>query len=130
MLDPPQDSRVAAAVQTLLEVQAVVAVAVSSARLHGCGGVGGWNHMFVWMASRPSFHRFPHTPHTQDDGSPPTTTPRKQHQQQLRVTPLGYHLAALPCPVRLGKMLVYGAVLGVLGPTLRYESLDDVPLLS
>ena len=71
------------------------------------------------------------TLHTQDDGGPHTTnttnttnTPRKQHQhhhhQQLRVTPLGYHLAALPCPVRLGKMLVYGAVLGVLGPTLRY----------
>ena len=34
------------------------------------------------------------------------------------MTPLGRHLAALPCPVRLGKMLIYGAIFGVLDPTL------------
>lgn len=61
----------------------------------------------------------------QDDDARPQPQPQRGQQQQqhqqprLRVTPLGQHLAALPCPVRLGKMLVYGAVLGVLGPTLR-----------
>lgn len=61
----------------------------------------------------------------QDDAGPTNNHRKQQHQQQyqqLRVTPLGHHLAALPCPVRLGKMLVYGAVLGVLGPTLRCVS--------
>jgi HrpA-like RNA helicase len=30
----------------------------------------------------------------------------------------GCHLSALPCPARVGKMLVYGAVLGCLDPVL------------
>lgn len=34
------------------------------------------------------------------------------------LTPLGWHLAALPCPVQVGKMLIYGAVLGCLSPLL------------
>jgi len=34
------------------------------------------------------------------------------------LTPLGRHLASLPVEPRIGKMLVYGAVLGCLGPIL------------
>ena len=34
------------------------------------------------------------------------------------LTPLGQHLAALPVDVRVGKMLLYGAVLGCLSPVL------------
>lgn len=34
------------------------------------------------------------------------------------LTPLGWHLAALPCPVQVGKMIIYGAVLGCLSPLL------------
>ena len=34
------------------------------------------------------------------------------------LTPLGVHLAALPLDVRLGKALVYGAILGVIDPVL------------
>lgn len=74
MLDPPEPMRLAAALATLKEVQAVVTPASSS----GSGG------------------------------------------EQL--TALGRHLAALPCPVRVGKMLVYGAVLGVLQPVLAIAS--------
>jgi HrpA-like RNA helicase len=35
------------------------------------------------------------------------------------LTPLGHHLAALPVNVRIGKMLVYAAVLGSLQPMVR-----------
>jgi HrpA-like RNA helicase len=35
-----------------------------------------------------------------------------------RLTPLGYHLAALPVDVRIGKMLIFGAILGVTEPVL------------
>ena len=35
-----------------------------------------------------------------------------------RLTPLGRHLAALPLDPRLGKLLLYGAALGCLGPAL------------
>ncbi|KAM3567167.1 hypothetical protein VYU27_010682, partial [Nannochloropsis oceanica] len=51
---------------------------------------------------------------------------------ELRITPLGRHLAALPCPVRLGKMLIYGALLGVLTPALAIAACMLVrnPLLS
>lgn len=34
------------------------------------------------------------------------------------LTPLGWHLSALPCPARVGKMLVYGAVLRCVSPIL------------
>jgi HrpA-like RNA helicase len=34
------------------------------------------------------------------------------------LTPLGKHLAALPCPPRVGKMCVYGCLLGCLSPVL------------
>ena len=43
---------------------------------------------------------------------------RGRGEEHLVVTPLGHHLAALPCPVHLGKMLIYGAIFGVLDPTL------------
>ncbi|KAK2151742.1 hypothetical protein LSH36_353g09030 [Paralvinella palmiformis] len=33
------------------------------------------------------------------------------------LTPLGHHLAALPVNVRIGKMLIYGAIFGCLQPT-------------
>lgn len=35
-----------------------------------------------------------------------------------RLTPLGHHLAALPVNVRVGKMLVYAAILGCLEPVV------------
>jgi len=35
-----------------------------------------------------------------------------------RLTPLGFHLAALPVDVRIGKMLIFGAILGVTEPVL------------
>jgi len=35
------------------------------------------------------------------------------------LTPLGHHLAALPVNVRIGKMLVYGAILGCLDEVVR-----------
>ena len=38
------------------------------------------------------------------------------HPSTPSLTPLGHHLAALPVDVRLGKMLVYSAVLGCLQP--------------
>jgi HrpA-like RNA helicase len=36
----------------------------------------------------------------------------------LPLTALGYHLAKMPCDVRLGKMLVYASLVGVLEPAL------------
>ena len=36
----------------------------------------------------------------------------------LALTPLGFHLSRLPVEPRLGKMLVYGCVLGCLPPVL------------
>ena len=38
--------------------------------------------------------------------------------EKENLTPLGQHLAALPVDVRVGKMLLYGAVLGCLGGAL------------
>ena len=36
--------------------------------------------------------------------------------EKENLTSLGQHLASLPVDVRVGKMLLYGAVLGCLGP--------------
>ena len=38
--------------------------------------------------------------------------------EKENLTPLGQHLAVLPVDVRVGKMLLYGAVLGCLSPVL------------
>ena len=38
--------------------------------------------------------------------------------EKENLTSLGQHLASLPVDVRVGKMLLYGAVLGCLGPVL------------
>jgi hypothetical protein len=35
------------------------------------------------------------------------------------LTPLGHHLAALPVHVRIGKMLLYGAIFGYLEPVVN-----------
>lgn len=35
------------------------------------------------------------------------------------LTPLGHHLAALPVHVRIGKMMIFGALLGCLEPVVR-----------
>lgn len=40
------------------------------------------------------------------------------------LTPLGFHLAALPLNVRIAKMLVYAAVFGVLYPAVSYQYLN------
>jgi ATP-dependent RNA helicase DHX57 len=37
-------------------------------------------------------------------------------QQDGTITPLGQHLAALPCTPRLGRILIYGALLGCAAP--------------
>jgi HrpA-like RNA helicase len=34
----------------------------------------------------------------------------------LCLTPLGVHLASLPCSPRVGKILIFGALFGCLGP--------------
>ncbi|CAM9277213.1 unnamed protein product, partial [Phaeothamnion confervicola] len=36
----------------------------------------------------------------------------------VQLTPLGWHLAAMPCPPRLGKMIVFGVVLACTEPVL------------
>ncbi len=33
-----------------------------------------------------------------------------------QLTPLGWHISAMPCPARAAKMLIYGALLGCVGP--------------
>ncbi len=33
-----------------------------------------------------------------------------------QLTPLGWHISAMPCPARAAKMLIYGALLGCIGP--------------
>ncbi|XP_048115602.1 ATP-dependent RNA helicase DHX29 [Alosa alosa] len=38
------------------------------------------------------------------------------HPEQHMLTPLGHHLAALPVNVKIGKMLIFGAILGCLEP--------------
>lgn len=122
MLDPPEEARLEAALRTLLEVQAVV-VSFDFLRLWGVclgGGDGG-----VWrihhLRENHARHARHDTTQEDDDATPAPTRPRRQQPPQLRVTPLGQHLAALPCPVRLGKMLVVGSVLGVQGPALRCD---------
>lgn len=44
------------------------------------------------------------------------------------LTPLGHHLAALPVTVRIGKMLVYAAVLGCLQPMVSKHSCSPTHL--
>ena len=54
--------------------------------------------------------------------------------RQEELTPLGYHLAALPVDVRLGKMLLYGALFGCVDPitmtaaAISYKSPFVAPL--
>lgn len=38
------------------------------------------------------------------------------HPSDHILTPLGLHLASLPVNVKIGKMLIYGAILGCLEP--------------
>lgn len=38
------------------------------------------------------------------------------HPSDHVLTPLGQHLASLPVNVKIGKMLIYGAILGCLEP--------------
>ncbi len=33
-----------------------------------------------------------------------------------QLTPLGWHISAMPCPARAAKMLIYGVLLGCIGP--------------
>lgn len=44
------------------------------------------------------------------------------HEQHNLLTPLGFHLGTLPLDVKLGKMLVFGALLGCLDPILTIAS--------
>lgn len=39
-----------------------------------------------------------------------------------KLTPLGQHLAALPVNVKIGKMLIFGAIFGCLDPVVSYNS--------
>lgn len=41
------------------------------------------------------------------------------HPTNHLLTPLGHHLASLPVNVKIGKMLIYGAILGCLEPIVR-----------
>uniref|UniRef100_A0A4W6C8I8 ATP-dependent RNA helicase DHX29 n=1 Tax=Lates calcarifer TaxID=8187 RepID=A0A4W6C8I8_LATCA len=41
------------------------------------------------------------------------------HPDNHLLTPLGHHLASLPVNVKIGKMLIYGAILGCLEPIVR-----------
>ncbi|TKS84319.1 ATP-dependent RNA helicase DHX29 [Collichthys lucidus] len=41
------------------------------------------------------------------------------HPSDHVLTPLGHHLASLPVNVKIGKMLIYGAILGCLEPIVR-----------
>ena len=41
---------------------------------------------------------------------------------EVVLTPLGFHLAALPLNVRIAKMLVYAAVFGCLYPAVSMEA--------
>ena len=41
-----------------------------------------------------------------------------ENGSQLRLTPLGFHLAHMPVDVRIGKMLVYGSLCKCLAPIL------------
>lgn len=38
--------------------------------------------------------------------------------QQEKLTPLGYHLASLPVDVRIGKLMLFGAIFRCLDPAL------------
>lgn len=40
-----------------------------------------------------------------------------------KLTPLGQHLAALPVNVKIGKMLIFGAIFGCLDPVVRQTTL-------
>ena len=39
-------------------------------------------------------------------------------QTEATLTPLGLHLATLPVSVRVGKMLIFGAIFGCLEPVV------------
>lgn len=39
-------------------------------------------------------------------------------KEGYKLTPLGLHLASLPVDVKIGKMLIYGAILGCLEPVV------------
>jgi hypothetical protein len=131
MLDPPNPRRIAAALATLTEVQAIrepgegeegeedgkvrrvlsrSRPSVSAGIIHCCPGYTD--------AFKPTSGLLAPDAKLRNGYSPPFSLQPSGQDASPRLTPLGKHLAALPCPVRLGKMLVFGAVLGVLDPIL------------
>lgn len=43
-------------------------------------------------------------------------------REGYKLTPLGHHLASLPVSVKIGKMLIFGAILGCLEPVVSSAS--------
>jgi len=73
--------------------------------------------MFVWATSMTSCFVYRNHPNRIPLNRP--SEPLRQIgalDEKENLTSLGQHLASLPVDVRVGKMLLYGAVLGCLGP--------------
>ena len=100
-LEPPNPEAVAAAVATLREIGAVEGSEEEEEEAGGgfAADPGGLFASGSISAPGPA----PSPPGGCDSG---------------RLTPLGHHLAALPVDCRVAKMLVYGAMLSCLSPTL------------
>lgn len=49
-----------------------------------------------------------------------------------KLTPLGQHLAALPVNVKIGKMLIFGAIFGCLDPVVskKKNNLKSIEMLN
>ena len=101
-LEPPNPEAVAAAVATLREIGAVEGSEEEEEEGEGGGFAADPGGLFA-SGSISAPGPAPSPPGGCDSG---------------RLTPLGHHLAALPVDCRVAKMLVYGAMLSCLSPTL------------
>ncbi|CAD7923926.1 unnamed protein product [Amoebophrya sp. A120] len=65
------------------------------------------------------------------EGERNTRGDKDKSPTEIRITPLGKHLAKLPCDVRIGKLLIYGAMLGCASETAGLAAMLSVrnPLL-
>ena len=87
-LDPPAAEAVSAAIHNLQELGAIA----TTSFLNGGSGTGG--------------------------GASAAQSAAAAAAVQCELTPLGFHLAHIPVEPRIGKMLIFGCIFGVLPPLL------------
>ena len=86
----------------------------NSSRVDNTGKVGGMGGGTVQSGGVRGGKDASHS--SGNSNSPPITSPMERLKSQI--TPLGFHLAALPVNPRIGKLMLFGALMGCIDPIL------------